>query len=233
VEVALAAAEPPAGAAPPPGPGWSGWVRVAVGGEAAARLYLPTAEAARDLLLLARAVPGAMAPTVPVRIGELAATLARADLAVLAPREAAEPPPPETGAAPPAPAMLAPDAFEGTGFYDVERSGTAAWRWFGPDVTLVLRGVPPGAGRVTLLFSAVAKGVAPAAFSCSVNGLHVQARVTEIAKGRYRATLPVPEVTERPDRRVTLLLAFDGAHAPPGDMRLLTIACTGIEIGDA
>ena len=247
VEFALAAATTAAAALDlsgqdRPAIGWSGWVMADEDGLAPLRLFQAEGTEARDLFVLTRRMPGAEGTPPRARIGGLRATVAAAQAGQVQAREA-----PATGATPSSLAPLVEEAdetevadafvpardFRGTGFHSLEGGGDRTWRWLGADVNLKLDNVSRHATRIEVLIAATAPGLTEGAITCSVNGVPTRANFATTADGGdggLTALIPLPQAARRRDRSVVLDLAFGRAHQPPGDGRVLSVACTGLRI---
>ena len=143
---------------------------------------------------------------------------------------ASEPPASRPGAAMPVPlpVHLPPHTLQGYGMHEAERDGEARWRWFGPDVGLVLPACPAGA-TLRLELSAVARGVDAAAAVARLDGVPVPLLVRTDAEG-LAIEIPVPLGLESDAAEMVLRLEFAGSHVPPGDDRRLSVACRGVAL---
>jgi hypothetical protein len=239
VEFALAAAPEPAAALAlsgrdTPGIGWSGWVMADEDGLAALRLFQAEGAPAGDLFVLTRRLPGAEGTPPRARIGALRATVAAG--ALRAPAAPADAPPPvaeagdeEAGAVD---FFLPARDFRGTGFHGLEGQGENAWRWLGASASLRIENVPRHATRVELPVVAAAPGLAEGAITVTVNGVAARANVAAGAGAGMAIVIPLPQAARRRDRVVVLDIAFARAHQPPGDGRVLSVACTGLRVAD-
>lgn len=213
-----------------PEAGWSGWVESGADGTAALHLFLAAGEAgARDLFVLTRRLGAGRGTPPRARLGGLRATVAAAQaIGVRAT-------PTETGAAfddeaEPAEMLVAARDFRGTGFHSLEGAGENAWRWLGADVTLRLAQLPRQARRIEVMIAATIPGLADGSLTCAVNGVPTAASFAGTATGGTVALIPIPPAARRRDRAVTLDLSFGRAQQPPGDSRVLSVACTGLRI---
>lgn len=219
--------------------GWSGWIMADEDGLAPLRLFQAEDAGPRDLFVLTRRMPGAQGTPPRARIGSLRATVAAAQAGQAADRLAfPDPLAPlveEADETEVAQAFLAARDFRGTGFHALEGAGDRTWRWLGADVNLKLDNVSRHATRIEVLIAATAPGLTEGAITCSVNGVPTRAnfaRTAEDGSGEagLTALIPLPQAARRRDRSVVLDLAFGRAHQPPGDSRVLSVACTGLRI---
>jgi hypothetical protein len=149
----------------------------------------------------------------------------------LAAAEAARP----AGAAEPTAAAAATQSVSvheltGIGFYDVETDGRAFWRWFGPQVTLMLRDVDAAAHMLCLEFNGVAAGVDLGQVSGSINGLPLAPEVARAEDGRSELCIALARSTLRADRSLIVNLSFGQAFTPSGDTRALSAVFTGARL---
>ncbi|WP_203076102.1 DUF6212 domain-containing protein [Falsiroseomonas ponticola] len=242
VEFALATAATAAEALglagqPTPAIGWSGWVMADEDGLAPLRLFQAEGAPARDLFVLTRRMAGAVGTPPRARLGGLRATVAAAQ----AGKTPDQPPLPSTLAPLVAEAdetevaesFVAARDFRGTGFHALEGGGDRTWRWLGAEVVLKLDNVSRHATRIEVLIAATAPGLTEGAIRCSVNGVPTRANFATTAgagEAGLTALIPLPQAARRRDRAVVLDIAFGRAHQPPGDSRVLSLACTGLRI---
>jgi hypothetical protein len=118
----------------------------------------------------------------------------------------------------------------GIGFYEVETDGRECWRWFGPQVTLMLRDVDTAAHMLSLEFNGVATGVDLGQVSGSVNGLPLVPELKKGDDGRSELCIALAPSTLRADRSLIVNLSFGQAFTPSGDTRALSAVFTGARL---
>ncbi len=207
-------------------PGWSGWMRALPSAPVTLRLHMVPVEGdPADLALLTRREsPGPSGPAW-ARFERIFATV------LLSPTLSEEA---GTGPEEPLPVVqpgpLAPYALEGRGLHEPETEGGRSWRWFGPDVTLTIRQMGQAPTALSLTVAAVAPGVELGRVSATFQGVRVPVAVAGEEGGGQALVIQVPGGSLPRDGVATLRLQFATAHSPPGDARMLTIACTGLRI---
>ena len=134
-------------------------------------------------------------------------------------------------AAPPHKRRIAPEAFIGWGFHDLEGGGGASWRWFGQDTALDLPDLRLG-DRILLELVAIAPGIGTEQLFVTLDGEAATALLEGPEEKPLLAITPPPGFQPKVET-VLLRLAFETAYAPPGDQRLLTMACKGIVVEQA
>jgi hypothetical protein len=213
-----------------PEEGWSGWVASGADGTAPLHLFLAAdADGARDLFILTRRLGASRATPPRARLGGLRATIAATQAIGLskAPAAAVEVADDDSGAAE---MLVGARDFRGTGFHALEGAGEHAWRWLGADVSLRLAQVPRQARLIELSIAATTPGLTDGSLTCAINGVPTEASFAGTAQGGTVALIAIPPAARRRDRAVTLDLSFGRAQQPPGDSRVLSVACTGLRI---
>lgn len=217
-----------------PAIGWSGWVMADEDGLAPLRLFQAEGAGERGLFVLTRRQAGATGTPPRARIGGLRATVAASQAG-----RAKDTP---TAPSPLAPLVAEADEmevgesfvaardFRGTGFHALEGGGDRTWRWLGADVNLKLDNVSRHATRIEVLVAAAAPGLTEGSITCAVNGVPTRANMAGTAEAGLSVVIPLPQAARRRDRGVVLDIAFSRAHQPPGDSRVLSVACTGLRI---
>ena len=120
--------------------------------------------------------------------------------------------------------------IDGVGFYEVESDGPASWRWFGPEVTLFLKDVNPGASALLLQFGAIGNGVKFHEATGSLNGFPILPEFGIGPDGHSEVTFPIAPGSIRSDRAIILNLTFRQAYKAPGDARALSAAFVAAQI---
>ncbi len=139
--------------------------------------------------------------------------------------------PPPT-AVPPAPPVIAyrPSEVEGVGMFDLETNEVSEWRWFGPEVTLVLRDVGAAVSRVVLRFYTFGQIEGEQSVRVSMQGMTVGAELRQLPEGPFLLDIPLRRAAGWPDNTVIVHLAFARHHTSAADPRLLSAVFSGAEL---
>ncbi len=139
------------------------------------------------------------------------------------------PPPRPVPAAPPVIAFR-PSEVEGVGMFDLETNEVSEWRWFGPDVTLVLRDVGAPVSRIVLRFFTFGQIEGEQSVRVSMEGVTVGAELRQLPEGPWLLDIPLRRAAGWPDDTVIVHLAFARHHASAADPRLLSAVFSGAEL---
>ena len=130
---------------------------------------------------------------------------------------------------PPTIRRFGPGDVDGIGIFDVETDGRSAWRWFGPEVTIALRGLGGPVSRVVLLFYRFAGDGEPPGVRVSTGGAAQPARMRALA-GHHALDVPVPRGALVGGDMLVLHLSFDRHHTSEADVRLLSAVFSGADV---
>ena len=139
-------------------------------------------------------------------------------------------PPPARGRPAPPVITFRPSEVEGVGMFDLETNEASEWRWFGPEVTLVLRDVGAPLSRVVLRFYTFGQIEGEQSVRVSLEGVTVGAELRQLPDGPWLLDIPLRRAAGWPDDTVIVHLAFARHHTSAADPRLLSAVFSGAEL---
>ena len=114
--------------------------------------------------------------------------------------------------------------------FDLETNEASEWRWFGPEVTLVLRDVGAPLSRVVLRFYTFGQIEGEQSVRVSLEGVTVGAELRQLPDGPWLLDIPLRRAAGWPDDTVIVHLAFARHHTSAADPRLLSAVFSGAEL---
>ncbi len=124
---------------------------------------------------------------------------------------------------------VSPSGLQGVGIYDGETNGADTWRWFSRTVTLFLSQIDVDARTLRFSFTTTSPALDLTRMTVLANSYDAPFE-WRYSEGRLELIILLSRMATRPDRTLILTIDFGQGWNAENDARVLTFACTGLDI---